>query len=90
MSHEKHIQKKTLNDYFLKQINKAGDIQLATAQAHKIKGASANVAGMALSALALKMELAGKSEDIEALIQHLAELEQKFSQLKAKIKETLS
>jgi len=61
----------------------ADDLQQATAQAHKIKGASANVGGMELSSLALKMEQAGKARDLETVRQKLPELEQQITQLKA-------
>ncbi len=67
----------------------SNDVQQATAQAHKIKGASANVGGMKLSAHALKMEEAGKAGDMETFGQKQPELEQCFVQLKAAIEETL-
>ena len=68
----------------------ANDLAQATAQAHKIKGASANVGGMVLSNLALAMEQAGKSDDMPSLQQHLTALEQSFTQLKSTMEETLS
>ena len=73
-----------LNDYV-----QAGDVQQVTSQAHKIKGASANVGGMALSALVLQMEQAGIEGDMETISQNLTELEQRFSQLKSTMAETL-
>jgi signal transduction histidine kinase/CheY-like chemotaxis protein/HPt (histidine-containing phosphotransfer) domain-containing protein len=61
----------------------------STAQLHKIRGAAANVGGMALSALALTMEQAGKAADLEAVRERLPELENRFVQLKAAMKERL-
>jgi len=67
----------------------ADDLQQATLQAHKLKGATANVGGMALSALALSMEDACKTGDLDALHQGMTELEQRFAQLKTTMEETL-
>ncbi len=67
----------------------AADVPQAAAQAHKIKGAAANVGGMALSAQAQKMEQAGKAGDLESLRQGLEELEQSFTQLKTAMEEVL-
>lgn len=68
----------------------ADDTEQATDQAHKIKGASANVGGLKLSALVSKMEQAGKVGDIEMMKLNLSVLEQSFEQLKSKMEETLS
>ena len=65
------------------------DVGQAAAQAHKIKGASANVGGLALSAVALKMERAGKAGELDAVRSNLPELEQCFDQLKTKMNEAL-
>ncbi len=67
----------------------AGDFQQAIAQAHKIRGVSANVGGMAVSALALKIEQAGKTKDLVSVSQHLVELDQSFTQLKSRMEETI-
>lgn len=67
----------------------ADDATQAAAQAHKIKGASANVGGMALSALALTMEQAGKTGELESIRQALPELEQRIVQLKTAMEEAL-
>ena len=67
----------------------ADDIELATAHAHKIKGATANISGMALSAQALHMELAGKAGDMDTLRKAMPELEQGFAQLKASMEASL-
>lgn len=65
------------------------DLLTAAAQAHKIKGAAANVGGMAFSALALTMEQAVKAGDIVAVRQALAELEPSFTVLKAAMEKKL-
>jgi len=54
----------------------------AATLAHGIKGSSANVGGMALSAKASVMEKSGKSGDIERLRQDMVDLEKHFEQLK--------
>ncbi len=51
----------------LKQQLIEGDIATATRQIHSIKGASANVGGEALRALAIEMEHLGHKGDLEAL-----------------------
>jgi PAS domain S-box-containing protein len=60
----------------------AGDAAGAQRQTHTIKGASANVGGEALRALAFEMERAGKAGDLDAVKAHLAELEMQFDRLK--------
>jgi CheY-like chemotaxis protein len=55
----------------------------AAGQAHKIKGAAANVGGMVLSAVALEMEKAGKDHDWVRLQQLLPRLESEFERLRA-------
>ncbi len=74
----------------LKASVKEHNIEQASAQAHKIKGASSNVGGMALAALAFKMERAGKIGDMQMISQHVTVLEQNFEQLKSTMEETLS
>ncbi len=61
----------------------------ATAIMHQIKGASANVGGKALSALALKMELAGKAGHIIEIQENLEQLEQAFNTLKNSMEQAL-
>ena len=68
----------------------ADDVQQATDQAHKIKGAAANVGGMALSAVAKDMERAGKAGDLAAMVRGSVGLENQFAQLKAAMDEALS
>ncbi|MEN6304072.1 MAG: response regulator, partial [Armatimonadia bacterium] len=54
----------------------------AERKAHAIKGASANVGGEALRAVAFEMEKAGKAGDLEAVTARLPELETQFARLK--------
>lgn len=67
----------------------AEDCQQAASQAHKIKGAAANVGGLTLSAQAFIMEQAGKTKDREILIQHIEQLKQQFELLKSEIEEKI-
>ena len=53
----------------------AGDAPGAERQAHTIKGASANVGGEALRAVAFEMEKAGKAGDLDAVEARMADLE---------------
>ena len=66
------------------------DAGQAAAQAHKIKGASSNVGGMALAAVAFEMEKAGKEESLTMISQQIDALEESFEQLKSTMEETLS
>ena len=59
----------------LKGYLEAGDAARAERQAHTIKGASANVGGEALRAVAFEMEKAGKTGDLESVTARLPELE---------------
>ena len=74
----------------LKALVAAGDVDRAAAQAHKIKGAAANVGGVALSGLAGDMERAGKAGDMAAIVQGLAGLDHRFARLRAAMDEALS
>ena len=65
----------------LKGYIEAGDIPNAERQAHTIKGASANVGGDAMLAVALGMELAGKAGDLNAVKASMAKLEVQFDLL---------
>ncbi|MHB8910843.1 MAG: response regulator [Syntrophales bacterium] len=51
-------------------------------QAHTIKGASANVCGEALRAVAEEMEKAARIDDLEYVMARLSEMERQFSRLK--------
>jgi CheY-like chemotaxis protein len=65
------------------------DFVLAALQAHKIKGAAANVSGISLSALASIVEDASKAEDLETLLKMLPKIEGDFILLKANMDEIL-
>jgi CheY-like chemotaxis protein/HPt (histidine-containing phosphotransfer) domain-containing protein len=54
-------------------------------QAHRLKGASANVGGKALQALALEMELAAKANDLTVVRARSAEIDQQFVRLREAI-----
>jgi HPt (histidine-containing phosphotransfer) domain-containing protein len=54
----------------------------AERQAHTIKGASANVGGEALRALAFEMEKAGKAGDLDSVAARMNDLEREFGRLK--------
>jgi CheY-like chemotaxis protein/HPt (histidine-containing phosphotransfer) domain-containing protein len=56
-------------------------------QAHKIKGAAANVSGMALSTVAFEMEKAGKIGRLDQIAALMPELEEQFKLLRAKMQE---
>jgi HPt (histidine-containing phosphotransfer) domain-containing protein len=68
----------------------AGDAASAERQAHSIKGASANVGGQALRAVAFEMEKAGKAGDLESIRARMAELETQFAQLKEAMDEFIN
>ncbi len=60
----------------------SGDAAGVRLQAHTIKGASANVSGDALSAVAHVMESAGKDDDLVVARDSMPELESQFDRLK--------
>ena len=60
----------------------AWDAPGAERQAHTIKGASANVGGEALRALAFEMEKAGKAGDLGSVRARMDDLEREFVRLK--------
>jgi HPt (histidine-containing phosphotransfer) domain-containing protein len=68
----------------------AGDAAAAGAQAHTIKGAAANVGGVALSVVALEMENAGKAGRLDSLAALVPELERQFDLLRARMGEDRS
>ena len=73
----------------LRSLVATNDMEQIAGMAHRIKGASANVGGMALSALALKIEQAGKSGNLEVIQLCMPELEQCYAQLKMAMEEAL-
>ena len=60
----------------------SGDAAAAGHQAHKIRGASANVGGEAMRDAAIAMESAGASGDIESLKKLMPGLQREFELLK--------
>ena len=56
----------------------ARDTAAAGLQAHSIKGAAANVGGVALERAALAMEHAGKAGDLHAMEARFSELKEQF------------
>ena len=60
----------------------AWDAPGAERQAHSIKGASSNVGGEALRALAFEMEKAGKAGDLGSVRARMDDLEREFVRLK--------
>jgi two-component system sensor histidine kinase/response regulator len=69
-------------------IDKA-DAGAAGGQAHAIKGAAANVGGLALSAVAKDMERSGKAGRLREAAELLPELERQFDLLKARMREAV-
>ena len=67
----------------------AGDVEQIAGLAHKIKGASANVGGMALSESALKIEQAGSIGDLDTIRQRMFELSQSFVELKTAMEDVI-
>jgi HPt (histidine-containing phosphotransfer) domain-containing protein len=66
----------------LKEFINQGDANMARKQAHTIKGAAANVGGLALSALASRME---KTSNLKEIADWTPELERQFDLLKAQM-----
>ncbi|MDR3556239.1 MAG: response regulator [Syntrophobacteraceae bacterium] len=60
----------------------AGDARRSERQAHTIRGASANVGGERLSAVAAEMEKASKAGDWNALKARMVDMEEEFDRLK--------
>jgi two-component system sensor histidine kinase/response regulator len=75
--------------HMLKKLIDKGDAGSAGGQAHAIKGASANVGGLALSAVAHEMEKFGKAGRREELVALMPEFERQFDLLKARMQEVL-
>ena len=64
-----------------------GDAAAAGRQAHTIRGAAANMSGPALSAVAGRMEKAGRAGSLEEVADLLPELEREFERLRAAMQE---
>ena len=69
---------------------KDSDVAQAVNILHQIKGASANVGGKALAALALEMELAGKAGKLDYIQQNIDQLEHAFYTLKVAMQQALA
>ena len=67
----------------------AGDIQRIQQQAHKIKGAAATVGGEAMRAVALAMEQAARTGDLEGAKGGLPALEAEFERLQKAMRSSL-
>jgi len=74
----------------LKGYLETGDAPGVERQAHTIKGASANVEGSSLQALAFEMEKAGKAGDLNSVKALMGELEMQFSRLKEMMEMTVN
>jgi PAS domain S-box-containing protein len=66
-----------------------GDAATAWPLAHRIKGTAAMVTGRDVSAMALKMEMAGKANDCATLATLQPELERQFAMLRAAVESNL-
>ena len=71
----------------LKELLDRRDAESAGKQAHAIKGAAANVGGMAMSAVAGRMEKAGRTGRYEEVAVLLPELNRQFEMLSEKMRE---
>jgi HPt (histidine-containing phosphotransfer) domain-containing protein len=63
------------------------DLESVWKQAHKMKGASANVGGEALSGVAFELEQAGKASDLAAVVHFVSELEFHSAKLTAELQQ---
>jgi len=64
----------------------AGDFEGVRSEAHKIKGAAANLSANALAKLALDLENSGKNENFENFDEIVNDYLQQFEKLKEQIK----
>jgi PAS domain S-box-containing protein len=71
----------------LKPLIDSGNAAAVGAQAHGLKGAAANVGGVALSETAHEMERAGKAGRMEAIVALMPELERQFRLLQDRMQE---
>ena len=69
----------------LKILIKNKDITSAGVQAHKVKGAFANIGSQSLSELSYQIEMAGKDDNAAKIIKIMPELEEQYSDLIALI-----
>jgi len=71
----------------LKETLESGDSSEVERLCHTIKGASSNVGGELLRAVAAEMEKYGKADDLASVKEKVDELEEQFSLLKGKLEE---
>ncbi|MDW7733611.1 MAG: response regulator, partial [Methanolobus sp.] len=71
----------------LKEVADRKELNDINEYAHKIKGASANISGIALSNIAAEIELAAKSGKMDEIIVKMPELERQFELLVSQLKE---
>lgn len=74
----------------LRQLLDRREAESAAGQAHKIKGAAANVGGAALSETALQLETATKANQLRDTANLMTELEKQFGLLQQQMDEVLS
>ncbi len=65
-----------------------GDIRLAEQLSHRIKGAAANIGGIALQHAALAVEMAGRDKDIQKIVQLLPDLVEHYRRLEIALRDT--
>lgn len=66
----------------------AEDVEGAIIRMHTIKGAAANVGGLALSALAAELEIAGKAGDMRKIRERLTEVDSQYAKLMTAMQES--
>lgn len=74
----------------LKEFIEQGDVNDAGRQAHKIKGAAANLGCELFRKAALRIELAAKSEGIDRITELMPNFEMEWDRLKTVLQEALS
>jgi len=72
----------------LKQALNNSNAMLVERQAHKIKGASANVAAQAMSDVASEIEIAGKDRELDKALALVEKLEQEFERLRSALSDS--
>ncbi len=69
----------------LEALIEGGECRGAGEQAHRIKGASANIGALVMQRLAADLEMAGAAEDIESLRRGLPDLQAAFARLRGQL-----
>ena len=73
----------------LEAVMETSEVEQCQIQAHKIKGAAANVGGLALSQIALELEQASQQQNLPLVKIQFPVLQQRFGQLKTEMSERL-